>query len=206
MALNPSSCAFAGTSDMYGLGIRIGFYLQWFAESVATWIATDEVPGIRLSNSFFIASTFLALIIQTSEGNLKPVEIYITLLLTFGAYVYFVPLYLWRIVTGYRARLDPSRWPRVLNGKMFSTLNHGMVVGVAVFQLWFWLRKARFPGTDGCEEFGFFFTKLRLNALGFVIVNLLFYFFLVLCCLGSFFVLVGKAMNIIPEKEYETIS
>ncbi len=45
-------------------------------------------------NSIFMATTCLALILQTEKDNLKSFEIYIILLLTFGAYLYFVPLYL----------------------------------------------------------------------------------------------------------------
>ena len=70
-----STCTFTGNTDMYGLGIRIGFYLQWFGTILALCVARGEVQGMRLSNSLFVASTFLALIIQTEQNNLKPVEI-----------------------------------------------------------------------------------------------------------------------------------
>ena len=84
---------------MYGLVIRLGFYLNWYGSTLASWIAGDELKGMELSNSFFVAATFLALIIQTARDNFKAVEIYITLLLTFGGYLYFVPLYIWRFLT-----------------------------------------------------------------------------------------------------------
>lgn len=83
-----ASCGFSGNSDMYGLGIRLGFYLNWYGSTLASWIARDELDGMELSNSFFVAATFLALIIQTARDILKTVEIYIVLLLTFGGYIF----------------------------------------------------------------------------------------------------------------------
>ena len=78
--------SFDGNTDMYGLGIRIGFYLQWYAGGFASWLALSEVVELRLTNSVFIAATFLALLIQVilDVSNLQVVEVYIILLLTFG--------------------------------------------------------------------------------------------------------------------------
>jgi hypothetical protein len=102
---------------------------------LASWIAPDEVPGMSFSNSLFVSATFLALVIQTVHGNLRPVETYIVLLLTFGGYLYFVPMYLWRLVICGNPQLDPSRWPRVLAGPVFSVLNFLLLVPVSSFQL-----------------------------------------------------------------------
>jgi hypothetical protein len=41
---------------LYGLGIRVGFYLQWYSTILASWIAPSEVPSMRLSNFFFFAA------------------------------------------------------------------------------------------------------------------------------------------------------
>ena len=139
---------------MNGLGIRIGFYLQWYAGDLASWLAPSEVDGILLTNSIIIAATFLALLIQDifDVPNLQVVEVYIILLLTFGYYLFFVPLYIWRLLTGYHPALDPSRFPRVWPGRVYIVLNFLMLVAVASFQLWFWL--ARVPQLDGqaCQE------------------------------------------------------
>ncbi len=169
---------------MYGLGIRIGFYLQWFAVDLASWLAPSEVNGIRLTNSIFIAATFLALIIQVSLkiSNLQVVEVYIILLLTFGYYLFFVPLYTWRLLIGYDPALDPFRFPHVWPGQVYSALNFLLLVAVASFQLWFWF--ARVPQLNGqnCLEYGFFFAKIRMNKKGFEVLNIVFYFLLLSSC------------------------
>lgn len=168
---------------MYGLGIRIGFYLQWYGTILANWLAPEEVPGMRFSNTLFVSATFLALIIQTANDSLKPVEIYIILLLTFGGYLYFVPLYLWRLIIWGYPQLDPSRYPRVLAGPVYSVLNFALLVSVSAFQLWFWFAKVNDAGSDGCEEFGFFFEQVDLKSKRFVVGNILLHGVLLLCCL-----------------------
>ena len=84
--------SFDRNTDMYGLGIRIGFYLQWYAGDFASWLALSEVVELRLTNSVFITATLLALLIQVilDVSNLQVFEVYIILLLTFGYYLFFV--------------------------------------------------------------------------------------------------------------------
>jgi hypothetical protein len=175
-------CRFTGNSDMYGLGIRVGFYVQWYSTILGAWIAPSEVPGMRLSNSFFVSATFLALIIQVAKDNLTTADIYITLLLIFGGYLYLVPLFIWRLVTGCEPRWDPSRYSRVKNGPLFSSLNFMLLLAVSAYQLWFWLRKVQDNDIAGCVEYGFFFSKFHLKARGFVIANIVFQSILLAAC------------------------
>lgn len=196
--VNMSTCTFSGNTDMYGLGIRFGFYLQWYGTILASWIARNEVPSLRFSNSLFVSATFLALIIQTDKDTLRPVEIYIILLLTFGGYLSFVPLYIWRLFTCCTPSLDPSRYPRVAAGPIFSILNFLLLVAVSLYQLWFWFNRAGHASVSGigCKEFGFFFSQVDLNGKGFVVANILLQFLMLLCCFG---VLVITCMRIVRQ-------
>lgn len=121
---------------MYGLGIRIGFYLQWYSAILASSVAPSEINSLRFSNSLFIAATFVALIVQTARDTLDPIDIYIVSLLMFGFNFYLVPLFLYRAVIGCSPAWDPSRWPRVKQGRTFSLLNWVLVIGASAFQLW----------------------------------------------------------------------
>lgn len=118
-------CKISGNNDMYGLGIRIGFYLQWYGAILARWIAPSEVKNLAFSLDIFVAATFLALINLTFNdfNSLEPVETYIVLLLLFGAYLALVPIYVWRLLTA----CNPY-WVRVfatcvlpVNSKLVST-------------------------------------------------------------------------------------
>lgn len=172
---------------MYGLGIRIAFYLQWFGTLFAAWLAPTEVPGLRLSNAFFISATFLALLIQTSRNTLTSLDIYITLLLTYGAYYYYVPVYAWRFVSGCSPFWDPTRWPIVRATAQYTVLNLWLLIAVTGYQMWFWTTGVKsLPRTDtGCREYGFFFAKVPLKDGLFVAVNIFFAIVLLLCCCGS---------------------
>lgn len=178
-----SSCNYTGNSDMYGLGIRIGFYLQWYGTIIATWLAESEVPGLRLANSFFIGATFLAMIIQTSTKTVQPLDTYITLLLTYGSYYTYVPIYLWRLVTGCSPFWDPSRWPRVPPTTLYTILNLWLLMAVSCFQMWFWTTGIKIMAKDsGCQEYGFFFTMVPLDSDLSVATNILFTLALLVCC------------------------
>lgn len=173
-------CNFEGNSDMYGLGIRLGFYLQWFGGLLAAWIAPSEVKGLRFSTELFVAATFLALIIHTAGDvdSLQHVEIYIVLLLMFGVYLVLIPIYLWRLLTSCDPYWDPTRWPIVNPGRLTSNLSFILLVGVLIYQYWFWF--AHIPSLDdiNCQQYGFLFGQVRLNSKVSVAMNALAYCFL----------------------------
>ena len=197
-----ASCVTDGNSDMYGLGIRIGFYLQWYSSILASWFAHSEVEGLRFTNNLFVASTFLALIISTSNGasNLQAVDIYITLLLTFGYYIFLIPVYAWRIVTAGNARLDPTRWPTVRPGILYNMLTSLLLLAVGAFQLWFWAWRVTQPSAaQGCQEYGFFFARIRLNSLGFRILNLVIYSLMLVACTTSLLIFAAKKLSLLRQ-------
>lgn len=130
-----SLCTFSGNADMYGLGIRLGYYLQWYGGMLATLLAPDEVGNARISLGFFISATFLALIIQTVQHQLYSIEIYIILLLTFGAYISLLPILLWRLLTRCDQHKDPTRFPLVDPGSIHSDLHSVLLLAVTGFQL-----------------------------------------------------------------------
>jgi hypothetical protein len=203
-----SSCSFSGNADMYGVGIRIGFYLQWIGTILAGWLASDEVPSMRMSNALFVSATFFALILEAAQDTLQPVEIYIILLLSFGGYLYFVPLYIWRVLTCFNARCDPSRYPKVGNGPVYSVLNFGLLVAVCIFQVWFWLGKVRSTDFGACMEYGFSFSKIRMNTVWFLTLNVSLYLFVLLICLGvlsvtAFRIARGKWLEKVEDQEPE---
>jgi hypothetical protein len=156
-------CTFASNADMYGLVIRLGYYLQWYGGIFASLLAPDEVPGARFALGLFISATFLALVIQTVQHGLYEADIYIILLLTFGAYLFIVPWLLWRLATGCQPLLDPSRFPLVDPGPTHSDLHSLLILAVTGYQLWFWFTKI--PNLDrlSCRFYGFAFAKVLLN-------------------------------------------
>ncbi|KAJ8058757.1 hypothetical protein OCU04_011746 [Sclerotinia nivalis] len=110
------SCTTIGNSDIYGLGIRIGFYLQWYASLLASApkgssgkVASDEAQGLGFSNILFSVATFLALITQTS--TLQLAEIYIILLLVVGYHYYFIPSMVMKLIPSIK-QIPKKKQPR----------------------------------------------------------------------------------------------
>ncbi|KAJ4287720.1 hypothetical protein N0V90_012424 [Kalmusia sp. IMI 367209] len=178
-------CKFEGKSDMYGLGIRLGFYFQWVGAILARIMAPSEIRSLTFSNDLFVAAAFLALIISTANDvySLEPVETYIVLLLMFGVYLVLVPIYIWRLLTACDPYWDPTRYPRVNLGAVSANLSFILLIGILVFQYWFWFD--RVPDLDhrNCQQYGFVFGQVRLNSKVSVVLHALMYFWLGLVCL-----------------------
>lgn len=195
-------CTFDGNTDMYGLGIRIGFYLQWYGGILASWLAPSEVPSIRFANGLFVAATFLALLILTAHDvtNLQVVEVYVILLLTFGSYLYMVPLFVWRFLTACNPYWDPSRFPIVRSSRVESTLNLFLLIAVTSFQFWFWFARVPQLAGQNCEEYGFFFAKVPLNVPWFQVLNIIRYFLLSLLCIVMLSITASVSLKLVEWK------
>lgn len=187
-----SSCAFQGIPSTYGLGIRTSFYLVWYTIPLSHWLCRTETKLIRFIHSLLIAGVFLGLIIQVSDNDKerqfsRAVEIYIAILLVIATYLYYIPLYIWRTLTCFRAGYDPERYPLVREAPIFALLNYFLIGAVVIFKIWFWVsvvgttngigigRTGAVSGLGGgsCEQYGFFFSKVGLGKDGFVVGNLI---------------------------------
>ena len=133
--------------------------------------------------------------------NLDVVEVYIILLLTFGYYLFLVPLYAWRLLIGCDPRFDPTRYPQVPTGPVYSRLTFLLLVAVASFQLWFWFARVPALSQRDCQEYGFFFAKSRLNGRAFIAINIVFYMLLLISCIVVLLISLGKKMELVVDKE-----
>ncbi|KAK4108511.1 hypothetical protein N656DRAFT_421250 [Canariomyces notabilis] len=71
---------FEGNSDLYGLGVRIAFYLQTVMTVIGTFDG-DELYRVLTVNLLLAFALFVALIHATLSGGLNNVEAYVTLYL-----------------------------------------------------------------------------------------------------------------------------
>lgn len=80
-------CEFDGTSDLYGLGIRLGLYFQWAAFCIAHWWIRTESKSIEGINNCFLLAIFAGLIFLTVTKHGAPfyaVESLLMLIFFFG--------------------------------------------------------------------------------------------------------------------------
>ena len=87
---NASSCGFAGNSDIYGLGIRLGVYLQWIATFVSYQLLEDSIDSVFTANWVFLFATMIATLVITasrSSYNTYSAEVIIMLYIIVGEIV-----------------------------------------------------------------------------------------------------------------------
>lgn len=76
---------FEGNDDLYGLGIRIGIYLQWVSSLLTSLLLPTGASDYLDTNSIFLFAVFIATATATQRnGGLHPAEAFIMLQLCFG--------------------------------------------------------------------------------------------------------------------------
>ncbi|EXK26023.1 hypothetical protein FOMG_17384 [Fusarium oxysporum f. sp. melonis 26406] len=83
-----STCDFVdGNPDLYGLGIRVGIYLQW----ISTWLCITVDPSSAQAthevNSIFVFAIIIATIQAAHLGTIRPIEAYIMIQFSLGFFL-----------------------------------------------------------------------------------------------------------------------
>jgi hypothetical protein len=159
---------------MYGLGIRIGFYLQWYSHILSDWLAPSEVGNLRTSNSLFLAAIFLALVIKTvrNAAELRATEAYIVLLFAFGNLFMLPTVVILRVLTWNRPEWDPWRRLKIPSSNIHKFLINVLICAVSAFGLWFWIAGVYNP-MPNCGEYGFLFYRIELRSGWFRILHII---------------------------------
>jgi hypothetical protein len=149
-----STCTIDGKPELYGVGIRVSFYLIWFGITLARWIRDPTLFLLLLGTHFvFATSVFLGLLITmttTTTTSLTAAEIYLVMVLVSGLPCYVrVPYYAWRSATAFKEDLDSGCYyyhlgmrnipPSDRTGPyMFGAFETGLMACLVGMQLWFW--------------------------------------------------------------------
>lgn len=152
-----AACSIQGNSDFYGLGIRIGIYLQWVTSFLANHLLEDAIWDNLTTNTIFLLALFVALVVATVEGSVQPAEVVVLLQLCFG--FLFSILSIWGLRTRYRARQRPVRFPL-----LSATFRLMIATAISIYSAWFWIHDAAIsPAAGRCSYYTFFFAKLDLH-------------------------------------------
>lgn len=79
-----SCTGFEGNSDFYGLGIRIGVYLQWFSSWISNTVNPAGAAANHDANTVFLIAILIATTIALTDGSLQLAEAYTLLLMSSG--------------------------------------------------------------------------------------------------------------------------
>ena len=147
-----STCGFTGNPEIYGLGIRLGVYLQWTAFIVADFVSVDSdlLPGILDVDAAFLFAIFIATALLSSDhlagDPVYAVETLIMLFFFFGELSIIVRM-------------------RGLSTSMSSfgfDLRSALFVGMSAFSVWYWFVGIYRLRKTLCGTFVFLFAKFNL--------------------------------------------
>ncbi|KAH0610067.1 uncharacterized protein H6S33_012613 [Morchella sextelata] len=152
-----NECGFSGDDNTYGLGIRIGVYLQWVTSAVAYGFLPTEAQSVRGVNNCFQAAMFAGLlfITITKGSDLYAVEAYMMLIFCMGG-----------VCSG-----DAKEDGGIFKAKKFAyhkASNIGGLIrfvlstGFCVYGLWFFFTGMDHMKHPGCSTWAYFFAKVNL--------------------------------------------
>ncbi len=131
-------CPFEGNPDLYGVGIRVGIYLQWIAQVLVT-IWQPSAEGSTLVVKLLLqAAVILGLVILTVNGEAIAVDVVITFWLLFGP----LPSLNFK-------RFNPFATPYGVPRLVMSAATAG-------FYCWFWFVGWKQLVQPGCRAVAFF--------------------------------------------------
>lgn len=177
------SCGREGRPDMYGLGIRLGIYLQWFGEILFDFFDEADVSEIRLLGLLLSGAIVLALLVKIVDQDVQAADIYIVLQLAAGSYIFLIPIYIWRVLTCCNPKWDPLKRSREINMPVYNVSTMMLLVVISALGLWFFSTYMPAKGRQ-CEYYGFFFTKIRLDNAAYIVVNIVMHIAVILACVA----------------------
>ncbi|KAF9882484.1 hypothetical protein CkaCkLH20_00520 [Colletotrichum karsti] len=214
------SCQVQGKPELYGLGLRVAFYIQWFGAIIAEYLEVAGLPDIRFIGLLLSTAAFLGLVVKVSTEPLEPADIYIVYLLGMGVYFFLVPLYIWRALTCFNPYWNPFRWAKETPSPAFKGLNFTLLLAWTAVGIWFW---CSFVPENSCSQsqYGFFFSRVSLGNKAFIAFNALLCFIILLVCVLVLLLKTGwkvpfwrekrkkrriKRMHVMVVKELKTLS
>ena len=122
-----TQCGFAGNTDLYGLGIRVGYYTQAFSSWLANWFILQESKGLRATNTLFMVAMFLGLIlISHVPSETHAIEAFLLLQIL---------LAIWFVGVKDRSRWGMKHWKY---DPVRAVIREVSVIAILVYNVWFW--------------------------------------------------------------------
>ncbi|KAE9362622.1 hypothetical protein N431DRAFT_144436 [Stipitochalara longipes BDJ] len=154
------TCSFAGNAELYGLGIRIGVYLQWVSGFLANIRNAESVRDMLATNTIFLLALFTALAIITQKESVESIEVAILLQLCFG-FLFSVST-TWGLRVRARFTSSTDYGNKVYFPLLGSTIRVCLASAICSYNLWFWFRGLDKLSRPNCQPLGLLFAQVNL--------------------------------------------
>ena len=125
-------CGFEGNADLYGLGIRLGIYLQWFSSMVVGAAnLLEEADSLYEAYLLFTSAIAIAIFVLTFGGTMHTVEVVIMLYVFYGGFSCMGPSVYPKIQSWDKRKYWQPTWRGTLCSMLFTVM-YG-------FSAWFWI-------------------------------------------------------------------
>jgi hypothetical protein len=78
-------CSLPGDQDLYGVGVRVGLYLQWISTLLTTLLEPADEDLLRVINLLIQSAIFMGLVLLISRKEIQALDPVISIWLLFGA-------------------------------------------------------------------------------------------------------------------------
>ncbi|KAF5004059.1 hypothetical protein FDECE_9434 [Fusarium decemcellulare] len=167
-------CSPPGRPDIYGVGIRAAFYIQWLGSLIIEYVSEEHLADMRFVSIFSSAAASIALVIGVAHGQLQPLDMYFLLLFGIGFFLFFVPLHAWRLLTKCHPQLDPFLLTSEVHGMFYLFITFTILTAVAAMGAWYYTTFLPRLGRD-CRDVVFLFGKMDLQNKAYVVAGSVFY-------------------------------
>lgn len=127
-------CGFVGNSDIYGLGIRVGLYLQWFSGWLCGVCHLEAASELTDSNAVFSIAIFFATV-TIDLATTHPVEVVILFFMFFGG---IFATRAWNMTSDYSDSQNAVTTRKEFTSMFSEKLLDALYVGMFAYSLWFW--------------------------------------------------------------------
>ncbi|KAK3386009.1 hypothetical protein B0H63DRAFT_190579 [Podospora didyma] len=83
--MDSAACDVEGIADLYGLGIRLGFYFQWISSLLVTLFCQEDEPLYRAVNLLLQLAVFVCLVFLSATGAIHAPEVLVAFWMLIGA-------------------------------------------------------------------------------------------------------------------------
>ncbi|PMD31289.1 hypothetical protein L207DRAFT_572957 [Hyaloscypha variabilis F] len=121
---------FQGNSDIYGLGIRIGLYLQWFSSLLANHALVETRKSLSQAYLIFSLAIFITIMVMTGRSECDfTIELVMLYIMFFGGFlcVFYRPNLI--------SKENPPKWLGMTWHRAITMCLYGVMIGHAA---WFW--------------------------------------------------------------------